>query len=422
MRLPLPRGLGPLRHRDFALYWFGQAVSGAGTWMELTANTFLLYEITKSPVLLGLGGLFRALPVIVLALVGGSVADRMPRKRLLFAAQVSFLLISLALGTLVVTGRIEFWHIYVANLLAGTIGAFEAPARAALFPTLVPRGEFQNAITLNSVIFRMSTLTGPALAGFLLASSGTASPYFVNAASYLAIIAALLLMRVPEAVATATRSLGADIIGGLRYVRASPILPLLLVSEIFLSLFGHNTALLTIFAADVLQVGAQGLGLMLSAVGAGALAGMFVLVVVGDIRLKGQVMFAAGLCYAGLMLAFAFSRTFELSVALLAGIGLADSLQGTLRNTIAQLVTTDQYRGRVMSMIVLVTRGITQVSQVQTGFAVALLGPVTAAVLGAGAVGATVTAIGVRSPRLRRFESRREPPPDAVASEPPSGG
>ncbi len=404
----LPRGLAPLGHRDFALYWTGQAVSGAGTWMELTANTFLLYEITRDPVLLGLGGIFRALPVIAFALLGGSVADRVPRKQLLFAAQASFLGISLVLGTLVVAGRIEFWHIYIANLLAGTIGAFEAPARAALFPTLVPRGELQNAITLNSVIFRMSTLLGPALAGFLLANVGLASPYFVNAASYLAIIGALALMRVPATAAPTGRSVGADILHGLRYVRASAILPLLLLSEVCLSFFGHNTALLTIFAADVLRVDAQGLGLMLSAVGAGALAGMVMLIAVGDVKGKGRVMFVAGLAYALLMLAFAFSRTFELSIAILAAIGLVDSLQGTMRNTIAQVVTSDQYRGRVMSMIVLVTRGVTQVAQVQTGLAVALLGPPLAAILGASAVGATVTAIGLRSPRLRRFESHRE--------------
>src|SRR5712691_10932595 len=170
----------------------------SGTWIELTATTWLLYQLTDSPLLLGLGGLFRAAPIFALALIGGTVADRVERRRLLLITQSSSVVTSLVLGALVVSGQVTFWHIYVINLLNATIAAFDAPGRQAMFPTLVPRGQLQNAITLNSVLFRTSTLVGPAVAGLLIARVGTAAPFFVNAVSYFAIIAALLAMRIPR--------------------------------------------------------------------------------------------------------------------------------------------------------------------------------------------------------------------------------
>jgi MFS family permease len=402
----LPPGLSPLRHRDFALYWFGQCVSQSGTFIEMTATTYLLYAITSSPVLLGIGGLTRAVPILALALYGGAVADRVDRKRLLMFTQVSQVVTSLVLGTLVVTGRLEFWHIYVIGFLNSSLSAFDAPARNSFYPSLIPRSEFQNAVALSSVIFRLATLVGPAIAGVLIAAVGPASPFFVNAVSYFALIGALLLIRTKGFGSTAPRtSMRSAMWGGVRYAMKSRVLPLILGTEAVLSLFGHNSALVTIFARDVLHVGPEGLGLLLSAVGAGAIAGTIVLIGTGELRRKGAIMIGAGLTYAAAMLAFSASTSFALSIAALFVLGIADSFWGAMRNTIIQLAATDAFRGRITSLVTFTSRGLTNAGQIETGAMVAVAGPPLAGAINALVIGVVVIAVGLRSARLRDFTS-----------------
>lgn len=402
----VPPGLSPLRHRDFALYWVGQCVSQIGTFIEMTATTYLLYAITNSPLLLGLGGLVRGVPILALALFGGALADRIDRRRLLLITQSANVVTSLILGTLVATGAIQFWHIYVITFVNSTLAAFDAPARNSFYPQLIPRGDFQNAVTLNAVIFRLSTLLGPAIAGILIAGVSASSPFFVNAASYFAIIFALLAIRTKFSAAAGPRvSLRSSAWGGIQYALKSPILPLVLVTEMALSIFGHNSALVTIFARDVLHVGPEGLGLLLSAVGAGAIVGTIVLVGTGEIRPKGMVMIVAGGLYAAALLGFAVSTSFALSMAVLFVLGVADAGWGAMRNTIAQLATADAYRGRVMSMITVTSRGFTNVGQIETGAIVAAAGPAVGAAINAVLVGLSVATVALRSPRLRRFRS-----------------
>jgi predicted MFS family arabinose efflux permease len=404
MRL-LP-GLSPLRHRDFALYWVGQCVSQIGTFIEMTATTYLLYAITSSPLLLGIGGLIRGAPILALALFGGALADRIDRRRLLLFTQCAQVVTSLILGTLVATGAIQFWHIYVIGFVNSTLSAFDAPARNSFYPMLIPRADFQNAVTLSSVIFRLSTLLGPAIAGILIATVGPASPFFVNAASYFAIIFALLAIRTKFAYSGAARtSLRSATWSGIQYALRSPVLPLILTTEAALSIFGHNSALVTIFARDVLHVGPDGLGYLLSSVGAGAIVGTVFLVVTGEVRAKGAVMVAAGALYAVALLGFAVSTSFGLSMAVLFVLGVADSGWGAMRNTIAQLATADAYRGRVMSMITVTSRGLTNAGQIETGAIVAAAGPAVGAAINAVLVGISVATVALRSPRLRAFRS-----------------
>ncbi len=402
----LPPGLSPLRHRDFALYWVGQCVSQTGTFIEMTATTYLLYAITGSPLLLGLGGLTRAVPILTLALFGGALADRVDRKRLLMFTQASQVVTSLLLGTLVVTGTIQFWHIYVIGFVNSTLSAFDAPARNSFYPSLIPRADFQNAVTLSSVIFRLSTLLGPAIAGILIAAVGPASPFFVNAASYFALIGALMLIRTKTLAATGPRtSMRRAIGGGLRFAMRSPVLPLILATEGVLSLFGHNSALVTIFASDVLRVGPEGLGLLLSSVGAGAIVGTFVLVGTGELRRKGAIMIGAGILYAAALLAFSVSTSFALSIVVLFVLGVADSFWGAMRNTIIQLAATDAFRGRITSLVTFTSRGLTNAGQIETGAIVAAAGPAIGAAINALVIGAVVVAVALRSARLRGFTS-----------------
>ena len=416
-------GLRPLRHRDFALYWTGLTVSIVGDWMETTTTAWLLYEITKSPVLLGVGGALRASAIIVFGLIGGAIADRFQRRRLLFITQSAFALSSLALGLLVVTGRVEFWHIYVFNLVNGTIGSFDAPARRSLFPTLVPRAEMQNAVMLNASIFRLGRLIGPGLAGVIIAVYGPAVAYFVNVASYAAILVALAAMRVRESPLAPEAPLLRAAAQGLRYSLERPLLRSVLALESIHSFFGVNTALITILASDVLQAGPQGLGLLLSSQAVGALLGTGFLVMTGDLERKGRAMMISGTAYCLAFAALALATSFELAAFLIAVCGLADALWTTMRNTIFQLQTDEAYRGRAMGVILLAGRGFTQASQLETGFAVSLGGPAFAMLFGAGAIAASLVAVNATTDEVRSYRGT----PDlgatiAAGAEPPGSG
>lgn len=412
-------GLAPLRHRDFALYFTGLTVSQCGSWMEQTLTTWLLYEITGSPVLLGIGGALRAIPIFVFGLLAGAIADRVDRRRLLLLTQGGSALTSLGLGLVVATGEVQVWHIYVVSVINSTLLAFDAPARRAMYLTMVPRSQMQNAITLNAAVFRIARLIGPSLAGILIVATGPALPYFVNAVSYLAIIGALLLMSRPPMVDRVRASLFAETIGGVRYTLGKRILANLLFLESVHSLFGANTALVTIVAKDVLHVGPDGLGFLLSALGAGALAGTGALVMTGDVERKGRSMMLSGYAYVASFAVFAWSRSFELSALTLALVGFADTWWATMRNSIFQLEVEEAYRGRTLSAFLLVGRGMAQTSQLQTGLAVEAFGPHIAATAGAALIAASIVGVNVRNDEVRRFRDPSpvlEEPTDAAAS------
>lgn len=411
-------GLAPLRYRDFALYFSGLTISQCGTWMEQTLTTWLLYEISGSPLLLGLNGIMRAVPIFAFGLLAGTIADRVDRRRLLFFTQSGSALTSLALGLVVVTGRVEVWHIYAAGFVNATLMTFDAPARRAMYLTLVPRSQLQNANTLNAGLFRIARLVGPSLAGILIVAFGPAIPYFINSASVLAIIGALILMRTPPPLERARGSLWSETIDGVRYTLGKSVLAHLLVLESVHSLFGANTALITIFAKDVLHVGPEGLGLLLSAIGAGALLGTGGLVVSGDVAHKGRWMMIAGYGYVAAFALFAWSTAFELSVIALGLIGLADSWWATMRNSIFQLQAEEEYRGRTLSAFLLVGRGMAQASQLQTGVAVELLDAPIAATAGAAVIAVSIVAVNAMDDGIRTFRDTRPvaEEPDAAAS------
>jgi MFS family permease len=410
-------GLAPLRHRDFALYFSGLTVSQCGSWMEQTLTTWLLYEITGSPVLLGIGGALRAIPIFVFGLLAGAVADRVDRHRLLLVTQGGSALTSLGLGFVVATGQLEVWHIYAVSVVNATLLTFDAPARRAMFTTMVPRSQLQNAITLNAAVFRIARLIGPSLAGILIVTTGPALPYFINSVSYLAIIVALLLIGTPPIVDRVRGSLVAEAVDGVRYTLGKPVLANLLLLESVHSLFGANTALVTIVAKDVLHVGADGLGFLLSALAAGALLGTAALVMSGDVERKGRSMMVSGYGYVAAFAVFAWSHAFELSALTLALVGFADTWWATMRNSIFQLQVDEAYRGRTLSAFLLVGRGMAQTSQLQTGLAVEAFGPEIAATAGAALIAVSIVGVNARNDEVRSF---RDPSP--VIEEPIDAG
>lgn len=401
----LPRGLQALRERDYALYFSGHLTSQIGNWIELTAVAWILYEMTDSAVLLGLGGLCRAAPTILLALPGGAVADRLVRRPLLMATESIMLIVSVVLGVLALTAQLQFWHLYVLSLISGTLTAFSTPARHALFPALVPRALMPSAVTLNSLAARGAAFLGPSIAGVALLVGGYAAPFLLNAVSFLAMLAALAAMRLPAGVParqTAKRGMRTDMLEGLRFVWRSPLLKAVLGLEVLAGLFGHNTALITLVARDVLGSGPQGLGYLMSGLGAGALFGML-LTVAFHTEQRGRVILVAGTVYTALFVGFGLSSWFWLSTALLFALGTADGVWSVARNTVVQLAVPDALRGRAMSMVFLVTRGSTPLGHFSSGVLAALIGAPGTVVLGALLIGAGVVGAGMRVPALGSY-------------------
>ena len=388
----LPRGLTALRERNYVLYALGQFISQLGNWVEQTAVAWILYEMTNSPLLLGLSGLFRAVPMIALSLFGGAIADRVPRRVLLLLTESSMLIASLTVGILAFTGQLLFWHLYVLSFVSGTLSAFSIPARHALFVGLVPRSSLQSAVTFNAVAVRAGALIGPSIGGLALAYSGYALPFFLNAAGFVGMLLALSAMRLPSRrsdTASYPTSMWQGMTSGLDFVWRSPLLKVALGLEIVSGLFGHNVALITIIARDVIGTGPEGLGLLLSALGAGGLLGM-VFMVAFHVERHVRVIMTAGALYAALLAAFALSPWLGFSMVLLFALGTVDGIWAVTRNTLAQLLVSDELRGRVMSVVVMATRGSAPLGRVQAGFVAGLVGGPAAVLVGAAVIGAAV--------------------------------
>jgi MFS family permease len=415
-RLRLPHGLIALRERNFVLYVVGQFTSQLGSWIELTAVSWIVYEMTNSPLLLGLVGLFRATPTILLALYGGAMADRLPRRFVLMWTQSIMLVLSLALGILAVTGNLEYWHLYVLNFISGTLQAFSVPSRHALFAGLVPREAMQSAVTMNSVSVRSGGFIGPSIAGLALAYGGYALPFFLNVVGFVAMLVALQMMHLPETDEAPPKDRGVwkDMKEGVAFVWGTPLLRAALLLELATGLFGHNTALLTIIVRDVLQAGPQSLGLLMSATGAGALLGMTVLLTF-PVKQHGQLILTLGVIYTALWAGFGLSQWIWLSTLLLLALGIVDAMWGVTRNTLAQMLATNAMRGRVMSVVMLATRGSSQLGRVQSGFTVGLIGAPFTVLLGAGVIGVAVAASWLK---VRMPDDIGEPVPPATEEAP----
>jgi Transmembrane secretion effector len=390
----LPPGLIALRERNFVLYVVGQFTSQFGNWIQMTAVSWIIYDMTHSPFLLGLNGLFRAVPTISLALFGGAIADRVPRRLLLLCTESTMLLSSVVMGVLAATGHLEYWHLYALNALSGTVQAFSVPSRHALFAGLVPRSSMQSAVTLNSIAVRGGAFLGPTVSGLALAFGSYALPFYLNAATFVAMLLALIMMKLPSQQANAGKtrpSLRHGMTEGVAFVWNSPLLKVALALELMSGLFGYNSAILTIIVRDILHAGPEGLGLLLSANGAGAMLGMALLVSF-RVERHARLILTMGAIYTVLWSGFAFSRWLWLSLILSFALGTVDSMWGVTRNTVAQLLASDALRGRVMSVVMLVTRGSSQFGRVQSGFLVGLIGAPAAVLVGAGLIGGAILA------------------------------
>jgi MFS family permease len=400
-----------LRFRDFRLFWIGLFISNVGSWMQATAISWMLYDLTHSPLQLGLNGLFRAAPAIALGIFGGTLADRYDRKRLMLATQITSMLLALALAVLDQTGFLKVWHIYAFTALSAVVNALDGPARQALYPSLVPPEALPNAIALNAVLWKGTALLGPSLAGIAISTVGTDGAFYANAVSFLAVVIALVMMKTHAVRVRASGDFLQELKEGLVYVRGQNLILAVMVMEAVSSVFGLDPAMLTIFARDILQVGASGLGFLQSARGVGAIVGSGVMLAMAQARSQGKILFVSAILYGACFALFGLSGSFPLSLLLLALMGATDTIWAAARNIILQVQAPDHLRGRVMGVFFLSNRGLHPLGQTETGLAVPLIGAREATVMGGLLVAAVTVLTAAKVPGLPRFrwESARRP-------------
>jgi MFS family permease len=385
--LRLPGSLAPLGYRNYALYWAGFAAANAGRWIEYAGTLWLVYELTASPLLLGLVGVVRAIPSILLSPIGGVVADRIHPRKLLMVTQASGAVASLVLGTLVVTGQVELWHIYVQVAVQASIRAFDTAARQTLFPELIPRSQLSQAVTLTVTAGRGSRFIGPAIGGILIGVVGVAAPFFVYAAMLGVLMLAVIAMSdIPMARPQPVTTVRSDLAEGLSHLLATPVLRGLLSLEIVFSLLQMNEVMIVIIGREVLDVGPEALGLLISAPALGSMAGIGALLVVTPIR-QGRVVILSTLAYSAFLLLVAFSTSYAMTFVALLIVGLFDALVTVTRHSVMQLAAPDGMRGRVMANMNTVTQGVGPLGQGLSGLLVEIFGVPLA-------IGASAVALG----------------------------
>ncbi len=402
-----------LRHRDFRLLWMGQIVSVTGTQMQLVAINWHIYLLTKSPLALGLVGLVRVVPIILCSLVGGVVADAVNRKHLMYVTQAVAMLSALALAAVTALGLESVWPIYLLTAMSSAAFAFDNPARQALLPSLVPARDFANAVSLGLIAFHTATICGPALAGLILGSrGGPALVYALNAASFLAVIVALFLMRTSGQVERGASEVARFSFGalseGLRFVWRTPIIVQTMTLDFIATFFASASALLPIFAAEVLHVDARWYGVLAASPATGSVLTALVLARIGQLRREGKLVVVSIAIYGGATVEFGISRIFWLSVLMLAITGAADTVSTVLRQTIRQLATPDNLRGRMTSINMIFFMGGPQLGELEAGVVARLLGtPLSVVTGGLGClIAVAITALKAKS--LLRYEGEKE--------------
>jgi MFS family permease len=391
-----------LRHRNFQLFFSGQLISLTGTWMQNIAQAWLVYRITGSSLLLGSVGFAGQIPVFLLAPLGGIIADRYNRQRVVIVTQVASLLLAFAFAALTLAGTILVWHIFVLAALLGVVNAVDIPTRQSFLVEMVGRDDLMNAIALNSSMFNGARIVGPAIAGILVASIGEGWCFFGNGVSYIAVIVGLLLIRVQKRPRPAPASPLQHIIEGLSFARgAAPIRAVLLLLGI-VSLVGMPySVLMPVFADKILHGGARGLGILMGATGVGALLAALALAMRSGLTGLGRwITFAAGGFGASLVL-FSLSHHFWLSAALLVPVGFSMMLETSSSNTLLQAMVPDELRGRVMALYSMMFMGMAPFGAFFGGALADRIGaPLTVAIGGIGCIGAAIL-FGMRLPTMR---------------------
>lgn len=403
--------LRALRHHNYRLWFLGQGLSLIGTWMQSMAQQVLVYRLTGSAVALGIVSFMTVLPLVPFALWGGSLADRVPKRRIILITQTMMMIQALILAGLTWTNAIQIWHVYLMAFLLGTFKAVDMPARQSFVIEMVEgKGDLTSAIGLNSAMHNTAKTLGPVFAGVFVALLGEAVAFFLNGLSFFAVIVSLLSMRDLPSTRTETEQqpqAGRHMIAGMRYVFGQQTL-LILMSLVAVNSFLSRPyqTLLPVFANGTLKESAQPmiaflcsgrhqilncqtpeaipLGLLLSAVGVGALMGAFLVASLSETARRGRMLTLGNLCLPFFLLIFVNSHSMRLSLLMMLFVGLSHVFQNAMANTLLQLNAPDQLRGRVMSLYALVSNGMTHLGGLQAGFMADWLGAPLSIGLGAG--------------------------------------
>jgi MFS family permease len=376
-RVRLPYALRALRHPNYRLLFFGQLIAQVGFWVQATAQGWLVLRLTDSPLWLGAIAFAQSLPVLLLSLPAGALADRAPKRRLLMVTQSVAMASALTLGGLTLSGRIEVWHVLVAALVVGSAMAFEGPARQAFTIELVGREDLMNAIALDSMVLNGARIVGPALAGALAATIGEGPAFLWYGASVLAVLGGLALMRIARAQVAAHRGGLPQLREGLSYIRAEPRVRLMLTQMLVHCVFGlFYFPLLPYFARNVLGGDAVGFGALASTNAAGALSAALMIALLGDRLPRARLRMVALLSYSLFLGGFTLARSFPPALPLIFAVGWAGITSLTLSNTLLQMATPDELRGRVMSVYILIVMGVSQLSSVAVSSLAELFGDV----------------------------------------------
>jgi MFS family permease len=397
-----------LRHRNFRLFFSGQLISLIGTWMQTIAQAWLVYRITGSSLLLGVVGFAGQIPIFILSPLGGLAADRWNRQKIVIGTQVASMLLAFVLAALTLLHIVKTWEIITLAALLGAVNAFDIPGRQSFLIEMVSRDDLMNAIALNSSMFNGARVIGPAIAGILVSRIGEGWCFFANGASYIAVIAGLLMMKLPPyRPVPAGTSPFEHIAEGFRYIqRTAPILALITLIGIVSLVAVPYSVLMPIFADQILHRGAHGLGILMGSAGVGALLGALTLASRRGVKGLGTVVGFAAMAFGVSLILFAFSKIFWLSVVLLVPVGYGVMLQMSSSNTLIQAMVPDELRGRAMAMYTMMFMGMAPIGSLLSGLFADWIGaPLTVAIGGVGAVAGAIYFLR-RLPSLR-FEAHQ---------------
>ena len=392
-----------LHHRNYRLFFAGQSVSLVGTWVTRIATSWLVYRLTGSALLLGLTGFAGQIPLLLLAPFAGVLADRWNRHRILVITQVLSAMQSLALGGLALSGRITVTHVILLQIAQGIINSFDTPARQAFVVEMVDdRADLANAIALNSSMFNASRIIGPTIGGLIIAAVGEGWCFMIDALSYVAVIASLVAMRLPARTEQREREdILTELRSGFGYAFGSAPVRELLLNVAIVGVMGMPyTVLMPVFAAKILHGGASTQGLLMTAAGAGALAGTVYLASRHSVLGLGKVIIVATLLLGVGLIAFAYSRTLPLSMAVLPLVGAGMMLQAASANTILQTIVDEHMRGRVMAFYSVAVLGTMPLGSLAAGALAEHIGAPRTIVIGAVCCILAAIWFAIRRPKL----------------------
>jgi MFS family permease len=368
-----------LKHANFRYYWFGMCVSLMGTWMQNIAQPWLAYSLTKSPFLLSLVGALQFTPVLFLSLFAGVWIDRLPKKRLLLFTQSTFMVITFTLATLVQLERVLYWHILVAALLMGVVNTLDMPTRQAFVVELVGKEDLMNAIALNSSVFNLARTFGPALAGIVMGYAGVGTCFYINSFSFAAVIIGLMFIRplnAEQCPAAPPQKMLPEIKAGLDYLGRDPLLRRTLILAGIVCTFAMNyNVLVPVGAKTVLKQEAAGFGFLMSFIGIGSFIGAMGVAASSKAGPSQKILRVAPFLIAGALIMTGYAPNYVLAGLGLALTGLCFIIFSSTANSTMQLNTTNEYRGRVMSIYVLVFGGLTPVGNLYAGWIAEHYGP-----------------------------------------------